>query len=418
MFKLLKNKIATLLRFTERYTRTDMLYFTKGGSALATNQIVAMIFSLILSVGFANLVPKNIFGTYQFVLATAAIIGAFSFVGIPAVISRAAAKGYEGALTQGFILRLKWNIGIVFLSGIGALYYFVNENIVLGTSFIIVGIFLPFLTSFSLYQSFLSGKKLFSVASGYGIIQNTIPILIMLTTIWFTNNPIIIVLAYYLATTLTIAALYTLTIRYYVSKPAEKYPDMVYEGKHNTFVNILDIATDQLDKLLVFHFLGAVQLAIYAFALAPIKQLRSHNKILKVLAFPKFVENDISTIKATLPRKLLLYFFALIILTAAYILFAPILYKILFPQYLDAVVYSQALALTLLFLPIKTLQKVFGAHFRKKEFYIANITRSLLTIFLLIGLTPFYGIWGVIIATLATKMLNGILVIHLFRKMF
>lgn len=416
MFEKYKNHIASLLRSTERYTNTDMIYLTKGGFALSTNQVIAMLFSFGLSIGFANLVPKEVFGNYQFILSAAAMIGAFSLVGIPAVVNRAAAKGYDGVLEQGFLMRLRWNIGIIAIAGIASLYYFLNTNTTLGFGFIIAGTFLPFLNSFSLYQSFLSGKKFFGTAARYGIAQNTIPALLLLLTIWLTDSPIVIVLVYYAATTTTIGFLYTLTLKRHVRASSE-YPDLWYEGKHNTLVNILDIATDQLDKLLVFHFLGAIQLAIYAFALAPIKQLRSHNKILKSLALPKFVQNDISTLKATLPQKLFLYFLVLILLVTLYILAAPLLYKFLFPQYIDAVLYSQVLALTLLFLPITTLQKVFAAHFKKREIYIANLTPPLTNIVLLATLVPFFGIWGVIASLLGTRIMNTVVVIFLFGKL-
>ena len=60
----LKQKIYRLLRWSERWTRTDMVYFTKGGFWLSLGQIFGSLAGLVLALIYANFLPKTTFGIY------------------------------------------------------------------------------------------------------------------------------------------------------------------------------------------------------------------------------------------------------------------------------------------------------------------------------------------------------------------
>ena len=185
-----------LLR-SESYTRTDMLYLTKGGFWLSVARIVGMATSLLLAVAMANLLTPQVYGTYRFVLAGAGIIGAFSLFGMGTAVTRAVAQGYEGVLRAGRKEMLRWGIFIALMSFGAALYYFLNGNIELATSFAIVGIFHPLFSSFLLYGSFIAGKKDFKTQAIYSSVQNAIPAALLAGTVFFTNSPVLVVLAYF-----------------------------------------------------------------------------------------------------------------------------------------------------------------------------------------------------------------------------
>jgi len=65
-------KILTykILRYSERYTQTDMVYFASGGFWLLLGQFISTISAFLLLIAFANFLPKEVFGTYQYILAT------------------------------------------------------------------------------------------------------------------------------------------------------------------------------------------------------------------------------------------------------------------------------------------------------------------------------------------------------------
>ena len=101
MFTRLKGKSLALLRWSEAYTKTDMLYMAHGGSWLTFAKAVGMASSLLLAAAMANLIPPEVFGNYKFVLSATGIIGAFSLTGMGTAIIQAVSRGYEGALCSG-----------------------------------------------------------------------------------------------------------------------------------------------------------------------------------------------------------------------------------------------------------------------------------------------------------------------------
>ena len=66
----------------------------------------------------------------------------------------------------------------------------------------IVSVFLPFMDSFTLYDSLLSGKKLFRVSVNYGIISQVIAVAILIISLFFTKNLFLILIAYFLPWTI------------------------------------------------------------------------------------------------------------------------------------------------------------------------------------------------------------------------
>src|SRR3989338_9964386 len=122
----LKHNFLAFLRWSESYTKTDMLYMAHGGFWLTLAKGIAMFSSLILATAMANLIPPEVIGTYKFVLSGAGIIGAFSLTAIGTAITQAVARGYEGALHSGILSYLKWSLGMVVISLAATLYYYVT----------------------------------------------------------------------------------------------------------------------------------------------------------------------------------------------------------------------------------------------------------------------------------------------------
>jgi len=63
--KKLKDKIYRLLRRSEKYFKTDMVYLAHGGFWLTLGQIISSAASFLLAIAFANLLPKETYGTYK-----------------------------------------------------------------------------------------------------------------------------------------------------------------------------------------------------------------------------------------------------------------------------------------------------------------------------------------------------------------
>ncbi|MBU1159916.1 hypothetical protein KKD04_01900, partial [Patescibacteria group bacterium] len=115
-------------------------------------------------------------------------------------------------------------------------------------------------------------------------------------------------------------------------------------------------------------------------------------------------------------HKTLILFLGMGIIAVLYIIAAPYIFKFLFPQYIESVLFSQIVILSLL-IPSTLIAETFDAHLRKKEIYIIRTTVPIIKIILLLALLPFYGIWGAIAATLIGNFLNFIFCLFFFRKL-
>lgn len=411
-----RNKTYKFLRWTEKWTKTDMVYLTKGGFWLSFGQAFSSLSAFLLAIAFANLVPKEVYGNYKYILSIIGILSAFTLTGIATSIIQNTATGFEGSLKIGFWENLKWGSLMIALSVGTAIYYWINENTTLAISILIAGSFYPLIQSSSFFGSFLAGKKEFGKMTRLNIIRSIFPPIIIFLTILFTDNILFIITNYTLSQVFVTFILYIYTIKKWNPNKKINIDNKNY-GKHLSLMNFLGVISSNLDNALIFHFFGAGQLAIYAFAIAIPNQFTFIKKGLASLVLPKFSEKNIFNLKQTLPSKAGKFLLVIIPIIVIYIISAPFIYKIFFPQYLDSILYSQIYSLYMLSFPLALYGQALVAHGNKKDLYFLNILPPIIkTVFMLITL-PIIGIWGAIFAFLISKFSSLFLSIYFFKKL-
>lgn len=405
----LRNKTSDLLHQSDSYFKTDTTYLAKGGFWLLLGQGVAVISGFFISLAFANLFPKESFGNYKFILSVASILGIFTFTGLNTSIIQSVALDFGGSLRQGFRLNLKWSIG-VFLGGLVlSIYYYINSNAVLSFSFLLAGILLPITTSASLYGAYLMGKKDFKRSTFYGMARNIIPAAALITTLIITQSLPIIITVYFFIGALVPLFFYYKTLRTYKHENKKEDPKLVSYSGHLSAMDIIGNFAHYLDKILIFHYLGAVPLAIYAFAIAPVEQLQGGKKILSTLILPKISERPFEELQKSTPRKALLLTVYALGLAFLWIIFAPYFYKFFFPQYLDSVIYSQIYSFTLLAISGTMFNETLIAHKKKKELYLHRTIIPIVQIILFFTLLPMLGLMGLIVTHVIIRSFAGLL---------
>jgi O-antigen/teichoic acid export membrane protein len=330
-------------------------------------------------------------------------------------VIQAVARGYEGSLVAGVRDSLRWSLGIIILALCVSGYYFINDNLSLALSFLVVAALSPIIASTSLFSSYLNGKKLFSSLTLFTIIRQVIIACVLVLTILFTQNPLLIVFAYFLSDSITCTILFLITKIKFV-KNTNVDPTTLTYSKHLSIMEIVKIISTQADKILIFSTLGAGPLAVYTIAMAPISQLKGIDQIVANLAFPKFSQRSFHELQQTLLTKVMFLTAAMGVIAAAYIFSAPYIFSVLFSQYMESVIYSQVYTISLLVIPSVLFVKALTAHKKTKQQYILKIVTPLLKIILLIILLPLYGIWGALIALISTEIVWMFLSIYLFYK--
>lgn len=397
----LRNVVEKLLGRGEGLIGLDLRHFTKGGSWLMSSQFVAMLAGFLISLAFANLFSKESFGTYKFVLTMAGVVGAISLTGIGSAITQSVAKGFNGALRQGFRINMKWSGGMV-LAGLGlATYYYLNGNTILTISFVIAGILLPIITSANFYGSYLLGTQDFQKSALYSMVRNVVPAIAIIVALLLEQGILVIVVVYFVSNAGISLILYYIAMKSCSGKDED--PELLSYGGHLSAMDFIGQIAFALDKILIFHFLGAIPLAIYAFAIAPVEQLQSGKKILSSMITPRFSDRSFEELQETTPKKVGWLTLYAVVLILVWVFLAPYFYRIFYPQYLDSVFYSQIYSLTLFAIVGAVFNETLVAHKRKRELYFHRTIIPVIRIILFLVLLPTLGLLGLIYTHIIAK---------------
>jgi PST family polysaccharide transporter len=401
----MKKRFHQSLRWSEKYIKTDMVYLVSGGFWLSLGQVVGTLFVFGLSLAFANLASPETYGTYKYLLSLAAFFSIFTLTGMSTAINRAVARGDKTTIRAAIRLRVWGGFIGAFFAFCGSGYYFIQGNIELAFSLAMIGIFLPVFDTFLLYRSFLSGIRDFKKQVIFDLFSRIVSTAALITALFFTNDILIILLAYFLPLSIIRFVLYRkISTAFTTGTPDD---ETLSYGKKLSAMEILGVAASNVDKILLWKFLGPAQVAIYTLALALPEQIKGPLKVVSEMAFPKFSNQTPEQIQNNLPalfRKLLLYAVFILLISLAYIIVAPFLYKILFPQYIESVVYSQVFMLASVALVVTVPLSLLSAQKKMKEQYLISIAQPIIQIAVFVALIPPFGIWGAIAARLLMRV--------------
>ncbi|HET8581142.1 MAG TPA: oligosaccharide flippase family protein [Candidatus Paceibacterota bacterium] len=403
----LKSGVVRLLRWSEKYTKTDMVYLAKGGFWLVLAQVGSVLLSFALAVAFGHLAGQDTYGNYKYVISLAGLFTAFSLTGIGTAVTQATARGYEGSLRQGARLSLKWGWGVSVLAlAVAGYYFFFEHDAFLAVALVIVAVCMPLMNAYSLFGSFLNGKKDFTRSSIYGVLNAALPTLILIAALFWTDRAIVFIITYFVANTIADIIAHITTLRH--AKNEEQDPDIFLYGTHLSVMGIVNTIASKIDSVSVFILLGPVQLAIYAYAAAIPEQIKGGIKIIGALAMPKFSQRTVSEIKATIWGRIFLLTAALACAVLVYVGLAHWIFALFFPVYMDSIWYSQLYAASIVFTGFVTpLTAILQAQRKTRELYFATSVGSVTLIILLPVLTFFWGILGAVISQILYRAVNA-----------
>lgn len=399
-----------------QYLNLDVGYFLKGGAWLSASFIISTISSLVLGLALANLLPKTVYGQYNYVLTIFSLISLTALPGINTALIQSIAKGYEGSISNAFRAQLQWSLLGTTLSLIGAVFYFFYlHDTIIALALILVAVFIPITRPLTIYAYILRGKKNFRLdAITFSIAQTTLTVVLIITA--FFTPQVLPLFAAYCLISLLVDAIFLYKI-YIKGKWNEKQDNsLVSYGKHLTVINLLSTISASIDRLVIFNLLGPVSLAVYSLAITPPEQIKALFGIGDALALPRLTEQGSAIIRRQMPYHILKLFLLCSFLIGIYILAAPSIYQILFPRYLDSVVYSQIFSLSLISLCFFPATTYLQAKKKLSEQYRINIFYTVLQILLIILFWWKWLLLGVIIARVLTRFLTGLFTVFLFYR--
>lgn len=417
MINKIKNKIYYLLRRSEKITGVDNVYYAKGGFWMTLGYSINIIKGLAISILMANLLDRETYGYYKYILSIFSLVAIFSLGGLSTAVSQAVARDYDGVLKKAIKTILRWSwIGSLFLLAI-AFYYYQKDNPVFTWSFIILSLIFPWYSISNYYGSILSGKKQFDIQTKYYSIYSLLSSIFILLAVILTKNIFWIIF--------TLVASDAIIGGFFTWHSSKKYlqnnkidPDSIKYGVNLSLISILGIVAQNIDKIILPIFLGYQELAVYAIALVAPEQIKALLKNLGPLTLPKFAKTTINNeVKNKITNSIIKITIPITVLIAVYYICAPWLYKIVYPLYPDAINYSRVFSLSIIIIvPSVLINSFLQAHKKAKLILTDNIVSSAAQIILVLIFVYYWGLWGLIFARIFGRLIMLLFEIYLFKK--
>ena len=394
-------KIDPLLKLLQKYSGLDLSYFIKGGFWLSIGQISSTLKAFILSLAFANLLSKEIFGQYSFVIATIGLASSFALPGMSYAIIQSIARGYDGTYFKALKQVFRWSwLGSLFLLSI-AIYGKFSGRIYGAIIFLIVASIFPFYSFKSYYSTLLQGKKRFDVFAKVTSLINIVSMLSIILAVLLTKNLFWIIIATVFIDVI-LSGYFTL---FYVKKYIHNdkiEEDSIKFGKRVSFSLTFSNIANYFDSLLIAYFLGFSDLAIFKIVTLLPNQIKVLINTFTPMLLPKMASENIQ--KKDLTKHFKKLFLIVIFLILIYLLIAPFIFKWFYPKYYDYVwlsmIYHLSFVVVLYILPLNYLIK------EKKESLINKFYNCSAVLLIFLSLTGiyFYGLLGAIVARILYRL--------------
>ncbi len=413
----LKAKVKKLLLWSQKYTKTDMLYVATGGSWIVFNQITNSVLSLLLIIAFGNLLPKETYGQYAYILAIAGMLNIATLTGINTAVARTVAQGKTGVLRGTVLYQLKWNVGMLLAFFMLGVYYLVKDETVLAYSFFVLGIFVPSTLACNTYGAYLDGKREFKRVSIFRALTSIVYVSGMLTMLLFSDDVVWLVATYAVTIFCTTLFFYWYTLRKNSHQMDSDVSDTLTYGRQLTYIQFIDPIAAQIDKVIIGHFWGPAQLAIYSLASTIPNKVSELIKSWVNIGFPKFVNKSTREIHVAFYRRITQGVLIGVCVAGLYILCSPIIFATILPQYTESVFYSQILSLIFIFaIPNRYMSLLFSSQGLSRTILRRSIAMSVINISLYVICGTWGGIVGLIIANVLSGCIGFFLNISLWHK--
>ncbi len=392
-------RLSTLLTRIGTRFGINAKYLAKNSAYVTVSHGIGVLRGIVTGYIVARLFPRTLYGEYQWILA---IVGTLSAIGLPEIYkasARAIARGKDGALTGVAWRQLLFCLiaSAILLLMIPVLPYFHDKNV--SHLLVAAAILFPLSqVSGMLFSGITLGKGNFLLALKANIVWSAAMILITAGILFLRPSPLLMLIA-----TMSVPSLVYLAFALpHLPKQKATGKDawgIVKYGLELTLLNLPITLSSKLDYFLVSAYFGLNQLAVLSVALLMPEQVKIWAGELLTITFQSQARGEDTTQRR---GKLLKIVGVLTMAFAAgilvYILIAPLMFRLLFPNYLDAVYLTQFAAAILITVPSALLTQYLEAQkmilaLRWTRWLAAGVYCLTLIIFV-----PYFGLIGAILS--------------------
>jgi len=390
-----------LIKRINKYLQLDLYYYIKNSAWLISSQLGIELTRFGLTVAFAHLITKEVYGQWNFILSIIGVSAILTLPGTSSAVTQSVSAGYDGVLVRGTRQRLKWGIwGTFVVTGVG-LYYVFSGDLAIGASLIIGSLFFPLYNAFLNFAAFYSGKKQFNKVAIYQLITQVVSTVMTFAAIYFSRNLIWISTTYLLSFSVLRGYFYRSARRSMENQNDD--PRALSFGKHLTLSTIPSEIRQHYDRIIIGLFLSFSDLAIYAIALGFADIIYSFSSILATLALPKLAQMDQETAYREVKRRWPWLVIGFGITCGAAIALCPYIIPFFYSAaYVDSVFYARLLLISVIIAaPVPIINKALFPSQRKVNIlYRLRIYSAIIEISLLTVLALEFGLLGAVIAVM------------------
>ena len=395
MFELGKSKVN---EYTNKY-QVDLPYLIRSEFWVYLRSGISLITGVAVSVIFARLAPREIYGQYNYLLAILAIVSILSIPGLKNAVLFSTAKGNEGNYKVAVKTSFLWSLlGVPALLAVGAYYYYYSIEIV-GVCLMISSIFFPFIYAPNIWDSFLAGKKRFDLTARYGSIQIIINAAAIIGILLLDADNLVLIFITYLIMSFSVAiSLYWKSLRYIENR--KKDEECQKYGYFLTTTNVVGTFAKHIDKILIGTLLGASELAVYAIALVAPTSIMNLLKVAFSPIAPKISQQGTRIVEVLAKLRGLVLPLAIMVLGSSilYWFFIDDIMLLFFgTKYMEAGVYSKVLLLMILAVIPNSFLGTFAIAKKKTRSIVLGLhVHPFLKILIMFSFIYMWGLWGAV----------------------
>lgn len=392
----------------KRYFFNKSLF--SGGIWLIGEKFFLMGKGLILTYLFANLVARDVYGEYQYVVAFLGAIAVVAYPGMGIAIVQALARNKDGVFCKAIQSSVRASLlGVVLLFFL-ALFQLAIGQLSLAKIFIFLAIIFPGYAIMNYWRYYYTGKEQFYNLVRMGFFLEFISFIFSVVAIKFFPETMGLVLIGVIFPIPFFLALVFSLYKKNINLPSDN-DNVAFGKKISIAVGISTLAT-YIDKLLLAHFLGFAELAIYTIAMIIPEQAKGVLNSFMVPLLPQY-SKDFK--KSDLVEHFVLFSFYSMASIVGIYLTLPFLFKIVFPQYPESLIYVKYLLVVIFFVPFVILETFFRSQKKDRIVINATLLGSLSGIIAALVLVPYWGIAGAISAkTIGLLFQNGSFLVAYF----
>jgi len=219
---------------------------------------------------------------------------------------------------------------------------------------------------------------------------------------------LVLIAAYFISHTVSYGLVYFQVVKKY-RPPVKKSASALTLSAHLSVMRVITMITTNIDKIVIWHFLGPVAVASFTIAQVSTRYAGGTLNSLAAIALPKVARQDLKILQSTLPRKVAIFTLGMMFAALVYVLLVPLVFSVVFPQYPESVIIAQILSVFFILSPSKIFSQVLIAHDLLKAQYMIIITSPLTLMTSLWVLTPKYELLGAALSVVITGILVTIL---------